>query len=181
MPNERAGRSSRRSTRGPGRPSGSNRSAIETPSASAIRRSEAMLALDRPRSTWLRKLSLRPDRSAIVRRVQRRNRRSARSRSPTSTSAATSGALDGIPNSPSDPVEGKLTRPYGFGEVASISVAQVKLRLTERQQLAHRRRERTTDDGAGARVDDDHGPGRVVGEQIEVAAGTCHVGGPRQA
>jgi hypothetical protein len=55
-----------------------------------------MLALDRPRSTWLRKLSLSPDRSAIVRSVQRRNCRSARSRSPTSTSAVTSGALDGI-------------------------------------------------------------------------------------
>ena len=32
----------------------------QLPSASAIRRSEATLALARPRSTWLRKLSLRP-------------------------------------------------------------------------------------------------------------------------
>ena len=91
---------------------------MDTPSASAIRRSEAMLALDRPRSTWLRKLSLRPERSAIVRSVQRRKRRSARSLSPTSTSAETSGALDGIQFS-SDPVEEKLKQPYDSREVAS--------------------------------------------------------------
>ena len=55
-----------------------------------------MLALERPRSTWLRKLSLRPERDAIARSVRRRNRRSSRSRSPTSASAETSGALYGI-------------------------------------------------------------------------------------
>src|SRR5438067_3524371 len=121
MPNASAGRSSRRRIRGPGRPPGSNRSAIETPSASAIRRSDAMLALDRPRSTWLRKLSLRPDRSAIVRSVQRLDRRSPRSRSPTSTSADTSGALEGmeLPQTSFDPVEGKLKRPYGLRAGAS--------------------------------------------------------------
>jgi hypothetical protein len=80
----------------------SNRSAIETPSASAILRSDAMLALDRPRSTWLRKLSLRPERIATVRRVQRRARRMARRRSPTSISVETSGALEGI-SSPQTP------------------------------------------------------------------------------
>jgi hypothetical protein len=62
-----------------------------------------MLALDRPRSTWLRKLSLSPDRSAIVLRVHLRNLRSARSRSPTSTSVETSGALDGIYTFPQTP------------------------------------------------------------------------------
>src|SRR5439155_14796396 len=86
-------------------------------------RSEAMLALDRPRSTWLRKLSLRPERSAIVRSVQRRKRRSARSRSPTSTSAETSGALDGIQFS-LDPVEEKLKQPYDSREVASTPTAR---------------------------------------------------------
>ena len=85
-----------------------------------MRRSDAMLALERPRSTWLRKLSLSPDRTAIVRSVQRRNRRSARSRSPTSTSAATSSALDGIWLLPSDPVEGKLKQPYGVAEGGSM-------------------------------------------------------------
>jgi hypothetical protein len=91
---------------------------METPRASAMRLSDATLALDLPRSTWLRKLSLRPDRSAIVRRVARRNRRSSRSRSPTSTSATTSRALDGMQIS-SDRVEGKLKRLYGLREVAS--------------------------------------------------------------
>jgi hypothetical protein len=66
-----------------------------------------MLALERPRSTWLRKLSLRPERSATVRKVHRRERRIARRRSPTSISVATSGALEGIQLS-SDFVEEKL-------------------------------------------------------------------------
>jgi hypothetical protein len=66
-----------------------------------------MLALERPRSTWLRKLSLSPDRAAIVRSVARRDRRIARSRSPTSTSVVASGPLDGIQPS-LDPVEEKL-------------------------------------------------------------------------
>jgi hypothetical protein len=77
-----------------------------------------MLALDRPRSTWLKKLSLSPDRVASVRSVHRRNWRSTRSRSPTSTSAETSGALAGIQIS-LDPVEGKLKQPYGVTEVPS--------------------------------------------------------------
>jgi hypothetical protein len=60
-----------------------------------MRRSDATLALARPRSTWLRKLSLTPARSAIVRNVARRMSRISRSRSPTSTSARLSGALEG--------------------------------------------------------------------------------------
>ena len=75
------------------------------PSASAIRRNDAMLALARPRSTWLRKLSLSPARSATSRSVRRRALRSRRSRSPTSTSFVTSGALDGKSPSSFDPVE----------------------------------------------------------------------------
>jgi hypothetical protein len=60
-----------------------------------MRRSDAMLALALPRSTWLRKLSLTPARSAIVLSVARRAPRIARSRSPTSTSATASGVLEG--------------------------------------------------------------------------------------
>ena len=56
-----------------------------TPSAAAIRFSDAMLAFARPRSTWLRKLSDSSARSATVRSVTRRSVRIARSRSPTST------------------------------------------------------------------------------------------------
>jgi hypothetical protein len=41
-----------------------------------------------------------------------------RRRSPTSTSETASGALDGIQIS-LDPVEGKLKRPYDFGEAVS--------------------------------------------------------------
>src|SRR2546423_10734536 len=78
-----------------------------------------MLALAFPRSTWLRKLSLTPARSAIVRSVARRRPRIARRRSPTSTSATASGALDGIQCS-LDPVEGKLKRPYGDAKAVSI-------------------------------------------------------------
>jgi hypothetical protein len=48
-----------------------------------------MLALALPRSTWLRKLSLSPARSATVLSVARRRWRIARSRSPTLTSAGT--------------------------------------------------------------------------------------------
>jgi hypothetical protein len=66
------------------------------PSASAIRRRDAMLALDRPRSTWLRKLSLSPARSATSRSVRLRMLRMTRRRSPTSTFVVTSGALDGM-------------------------------------------------------------------------------------
>src|SRR5262249_13649643 len=74
--------------------------------------------LARPRSTWLRKLSLTPARSAIVLSVARRRRRMSRRRSPTSTSARTSGALEGIQLS-LDAVEGKLKRPYGACEAVS--------------------------------------------------------------
>jgi hypothetical protein len=79
-----------------------------------MRRSEAMLAFDLPRSTWLRKLSLSPERSATILSVQRRCRRRARSRSPTSTSVATSGALDGIQD-PFSQIEEELKRAYGAG------------------------------------------------------------------
>src|SRR5438477_1497441 len=51
--------------------------------------------------------------------VQRRKRRSSLRRSPTSTSAGTSGALEGIQIS-LDPVEGKLKPPYGVREVESM-------------------------------------------------------------
>src|SRR5206468_9447240 len=103
-----------------------------TPRPSAIRRSEAMLALARPRSTWLRKLSLTPARSAIVLSVARLSRRMSRRRSPTSTSVRTSGALDGIQIS-LDPVEGKLKRPYGVSEAKSMpaSEAQEEVRRNE--------------------------------------------------
>ena len=47
-------------------PSGSKRSATFTPSAAAMRFSDATLAFARPRSTWLRKLSERSARSATV-------------------------------------------------------------------------------------------------------------------
>ena len=91
------------------------------PSPSAMRRSDAMLALARPRSTWLRKLSLRPARSATSRSVQRRAVRISRSRSPTSISAADSGALDGIVKRllALDPVEEELKRRYGMPEAES--------------------------------------------------------------
>jgi hypothetical protein len=87
VPKVSIGRLSRRSTRGrPREPSGSNRSATFTPSAAEMRLSEAMLAFARPRSTWLRKLSESPDRSATVRSVTRRTFLIARSRRPTSNS-----------------------------------------------------------------------------------------------
>jgi hypothetical protein len=44
----------------------------------------ATLALERPRSSWLTKLSLTPAASATSRSVSRRSSRIARSRSPTS-------------------------------------------------------------------------------------------------
>jgi hypothetical protein len=90
-----------------------------------MRRSDAMLALARPRSTWLRKLSLSPARSATSRSVQRLAVRISRSRSPTSISTVVSGALDGIEwrlQSLSDPVEEELKRRYGIPE------AKVKVR-----------------------------------------------------
>src|ERR671935_1691153 len=168
-PNAGDGSSRRRSTRGLGGPVGSKRSATVTPSAPAIRRSDAMLALDRPRSTWLRKLSLTPARSATSRSVQRRERRIARRRSPTSTSAATSGALDGIQSS-SDPVEGKLKRPYGVAEVLSMRSgeespeARVLAGLAdgdERVAALDRVRRLGAGDGFGLAHDRDHGdPGR---------------------
>src|SRR5215471_11400168 len=123
IPNASDGRSSRRRTRGRGGPLGSNRSATVTPRALAIRRSEAMLALARPRSTWLRKLSLTPARSAIILSVARRSLRMSRRRSPTSTSVLTSGTLEGIQIS-LDLVEGKLKRPYGVGEAKSMGAAE---------------------------------------------------------
>src|SRR2546421_319198 len=91
------------------------------PSPSAIRRSDAMLALARPRSTWLRKLSLRPARSATSRNVQRRAVRISRRRSPTSISAVVSGTLDGIDQLllAFDPVEDELKRRYGTPEAES--------------------------------------------------------------
>ncbi len=86
--NARFGRASRRSTLGLlVAPFGSKRSATFTPSAAAIRLSDATLAFARPRSTWLRKLSERSERSATVFSVIRRRRRITRSRSPTSTLA----------------------------------------------------------------------------------------------
>src|SRR5262245_8923385 len=111
-------RSARRSTLVRGGPSGWKRSEIEMPSPSAIRRSDAMLALARPRSTWLRKLSLRPARSATSRSVHRRAVRISRRRSPTSISAVVSGALDGIGQVllAFDPVEEELKRRYGTAE-----------------------------------------------------------------
>jgi hypothetical protein len=65
-----------------------------------------MLALVRPRSTWLKKLSLSPARSATSRSVHRLAVRMSRSRSPTSTSFVTVGALEGKPDSPFDPIAG---------------------------------------------------------------------------
>jgi len=89
VPNVSVGRASRRSTRARlVEPFGSKRSATLTPSAAAMRFSDATLALARPRSTWLRKLSERSARSATVFSVARRSRRIARSRSPTSTLAS---------------------------------------------------------------------------------------------
>src|SRR5919197_221761 len=114
-PNASVCRSARRSTLVRGGASGWKRSEIEIPSPSAIRRSDAMLALARPRSTWLRKLSLRPARSATSRSVQRRALRISRRRSPTSISVAVSGALEGTAI-PSDPVEEQLKRRYGTAE-----------------------------------------------------------------
>src|SRR3954452_15640449 len=119
IPKASEGRSAWRSTRGATAPPGSKRSARLTPSAAAIRWSDAMLALARPRSTWLRKLSLTRARSAIVFSVARRSRRMSRKRSPTSTSATASGALDGIQIS-LDPVEGKLKCRYGVSEAKSM-------------------------------------------------------------
>ena len=51
----------------------------------AMRFNDATLAFARPRSTWLRKLSDSPARSATVFSVDRRRRRIARRRLPTST------------------------------------------------------------------------------------------------
>src|SRR5919197_2917801 len=117
IPKASVGRSARRSTRARVGSSGWKRSEMATPSPSAIRRREAMLALARPRSTWLRKLSLSPARSATSRSVRRRRLRIARRRSPTSTSFCTSAAPDGIlPDPPFDPVEEELKRPYGTTE-----------------------------------------------------------------
>src|SRR5207248_6603475 len=111
----------RRRPLGRGGASGWKRSEIEMPSPSAIRRSDAMLALARPRSTWLRKLSLSPARSATSRSVQRRAVRISRRRSPTSISAVVSGALDGIGQLllALDPVEEELKRRYGTPEAES--------------------------------------------------------------
>jgi hypothetical protein len=66
-----------------------------------MRRSDAMLALVRPRSTWLKKLSLSPARSATSRSVHLLAVRMSRSRSPTSTSFVTDEALEGTQTLPS--------------------------------------------------------------------------------
>src|SRR5947208_479132 len=143
-PNASVCRSPRRSTVVRGGPSGWKRSEIEIPSPSAIRLSDAMLALARPRSTWLRKLSLSPARSATSRSVQRRAVRISRSRSPTSISVADSGALDGIVKRllALDPVEDGLKRRYGMPEGESSSDHErLRQQRTLREAVGGERRE----------------------------------------
>src|SRR5690606_10280080 len=77
-----AGRAARRSTRWPASSSSLNRSATVRPSAVAMRRSMPMLALVRPRSSWLMKLGLAFASTSRPRTVMRRICRYARMRAP---------------------------------------------------------------------------------------------------